>query len=255
MGLDLLEKLTDPYERKARIYPILLALSPFAGICIGLYSFQIDKQWIGVLVTFGVFYLLASLSRKRGKNLEEGLFKSWGGKPTTQLLRHRDQTLDPVTKSRYHSFLSRQINVSFPSYSDESLDPISADQVYTSAVKWLLEQTRDTKTHHLIFKENIEYGFYRNCLGCKPLGVAAAILSTIWILVFGNVITARGFILSAITSIPNSALGALGITLTILSVWLLLITKTNVRTAAFTYAETLLRACDVLDKKNKSTKA
>jgi len=42
-----------------------------------------------------------------------------GGKPTTQLLRHRDTTIEAVTKRRYHLFLAGKINEAFPDAAQE----------------------------------------------------------------------------------------------------------------------------------------
>jgi hypothetical protein len=44
----------------------------------------------------------------------------------------------------------------------------------------------------------------------------------------------------------STAIGSLVCSTVMLLVWLFFITKASVRTAAFTYAEMLLRACDVL---------
>ena len=108
-----------------------------------------------------------------GKRLEEIPYREWGGKPTTQLLRHRDNTIEGVTKQRYHAFLAGKINVPFPDKNQEANNSVAADEVYQSGVRWLLNHTRpeDNKKFELIFKENVAYGFRRNALGVKPLGL------------------------------------------------------------------------------------
>jgi hypothetical protein len=101
------------------------------------------------------------------------LYEEWGGKPTTQLLRHRDKTIEAVTKRRYHSYLGAKINVPLPDKNQEAEDPEGADEVYQSAVRWLLNHTRpdDGKKFDMILRENVSYGFRRNALGMKPIGL------------------------------------------------------------------------------------
>ena len=179
MGLDIFSALMDSYDRKARLNPVLLAIIPPVGVLVGLYAVRLQAQTalVGLLATFGIFYLLTSICRNLGKRLENSLYKSWGGKPTTQLLRHRDNTIDPITKKRYHTFLSQKIKTKFPTEDQELKKQNMADNVYSSAIEWLLGQTRDKKKFNLLFLENISYGFSRNCLGIKYIAISIALLS------------------------------------------------------------------------------
>ncbi|MEO8274487.1 MAG: hypothetical protein ABI620_10510, partial [Chloroflexota bacterium] len=90
------------------------------------------------------------MSREMGRRLEPNLFEAWGGKPSTQLLRHRNSTIDSVTKKRYHTFLATKINTAFPDEAQEKANPIAADEVYQSAIRWLLnsENSRTSITWH-----------------------------------------------------------------------------------------------------------
>ncbi len=249
MELDLLAKVTDTYERKARVYPALLALIPPFGVAVGLYgiALEIEKGLLGLVASFGIIYLLASITRGFGKRSEDFLFKSWNGKPTTQLLRHSDETIDPVTKGRYHDFLSRNIGVDFPSATKEKDDPSAADDIYASGVVWLFEQTRDRKKFDQVFTENIAYGFQRNCYGIRMFASAIAWYSILFVLI-ANFIT-NGLHWKALLSFSNGALVSLLVSAISMFGWMLLPSASNVRTAAFTCAETLLRACDVLSQK------
>ena len=127
---DLVAKVTDPYERRARLYPALLVLLPLFAMVALLYAPQAASftAALTIAVSCGGLYLLTNLSREFGERLEERLFQRWGGKPTTQLLRHRDKTIDAVTKRRYHSFLASKINHSFPDEEQERNNPEAADQ-------------------------------------------------------------------------------------------------------------------------------
>src|SRR4051812_45725115 len=108
---DILEKVTDPYERKARVYPALLTLFPVIAMVLLLYG-GYETPLTAVLTTgasCGGIYLISNVCREFGKRLEIKLFAAWGGKPSTQMLRHRDRTIDRITKQRYHSFLALKI--------------------------------------------------------------------------------------------------------------------------------------------------
>src|SRR5712691_10712930 len=161
---DLVSRVTDPYERPARLYPVLLALLPLLALVMLLYGPKATALTaaVTVAVSCGGLYLTTNLSRELGKRLEPKLYREWGGKPTTQLLRHRDTTLDPVTKRRYHAFLGAKIKEQFPEREKELSDAKGADDLYQSGVRWLKAKTHgDT---NLLFKENIAYGFRRNAL-------------------------------------------------------------------------------------------
>jgi len=249
MGLtDILAKVTDPYERQARLYPALLAGLPVIVMATVLYgSNSVITAASTVAVSCGGLYLLANIARERGRRLEPILFASWGGKPTTQLLRHRDQNIEGPTKQRYHAFLSRMINLSFPNKNEEKTNPVDADDIYQSAVRWLLNHTRDKSKYKMIFDENIAYGFRRNAYGLKAIGVGICLVTSTWVLISEGIV--RVGKVSGVLVNPASASTAVLISLAVsammLLVWLSYFTERTVRNAAFTYAETLLRACEV----------
>ena len=248
---DLVAKVTDPYERQARLYPALLALLPLLSLIMLLYGTKATalSGAVTVAVSCGGLYLTTNLCRELGKRLEETLYREWGGKPTTQLLRHRDKTIEGVTKRRYHSFLAAKINEAFPDKDQELNDPAAADEVYQSGVRWLLNHTRpdDGKKFDLLLKENVAYGFRRNALGMKPAGLTVSIGSLLWVLAIEGVLFSPGrrFIdATALSRMPESASASLIVSVVMLVAWVLFFTKASARTAAFTYAEALLRACD-----------
>lgn len=245
---DLLIKLTDKYERQARLYPALLAGAPLLVIAIGIYGVPLELKsgLVALLASFGVVYLLTTISRELGKRLENDLHREWGGKPTTQIQRHRDDTLDGVTKARYHAFLASKLNVAFPTPAGELSDPVSADAVYASGARWLLDQTRDTTRFPLLFKELIAYGFRRNCLGVKPIAIFIGFLSLLWLLGATDILTLSGFNPNALATASLPARVVAMIDLTFLAVWIFFFTKRTVRATAFMYADLLVRACDVL---------
>jgi len=141
--------------------------------------------------------------------------------------------------------------VPFPDKNQEANNRVAADEIYQSGVRWLLNHTRpeDNKKFELIFKENVAYGFRRNALGIKSLGLVISVGSLLWVLVVEGVFLSpkHGLIdVTAFSQMPEPATASLIVSAMLIVSWLFFFTKSSVRTAAFSYAETLLRACDTV---------
>lgn len=223
---ELFARFTDTYERPARLYPALLAGAPLVAIAAGIYgvTLELKSGAFTAIVSIGVVYLLSTIARELGKRLEDTLYASWGGKPTTQLLRHRDRTLENVTKARYHAFLSSKVSITFPTPQQELDDPVTADDTYASAARWLLDRTRDRKRFPLLFKELVAYGFRRNCLGLRPIAIVISFAAFGWILMASGVITYAGFDKSAITALPTATRLVALVNFAFLLIWIFFFT-------------------------------
>lgn len=248
---DMLAKLPDPYDVRARLYPALLTLFPaMTAVSIAYESLAVRLSSLLLLAgSIGGLYLLATLAREFGERLEPRLFKLWGGIPTTQLLRHRDTLLEPETKRRYHKFLSAAISTKLPTAKQEKGDPDAADGIYKSSVRWLRDHTRDKTRFGLVFGENVSYGFRRNMLALKPVGVAICAACILVVLVNDGVLNFRASPLinsSAVKAIPETHGFVIAIEVVFAVIWIAFINKNYVRRAAFNYAETLLQACEML---------
>lgn len=175
-----------------------------------------------------------------------------------QLLRHSDPTFSRMSTERYHQFLSTRIKVLFFSAADEASDPKGADEIYRSASDYLREVTRNTKKFKLLFADNITYGFRRNALGLKSIGISMC-ASTIALQL--AIVGARFFSAKArdIRSLAASMNGydwiVLGVAFGLLMMWTLYFTKSNVKSAAYDYAKKLVLACDTLEASAASPKA
>ena len=235
-------EVTDAYGRKARLQPALLMLFPLFVTVAVWFPALYDFAWgmLGLAVACGVTILFAHMARMRGRSAERRLFSLWSGKPTTIWLRHRDAKLDAHTTSRYHRFLNEHIpEWEAPSETEERDDPGTADARYDSAVRWLLEYTRDHKRFPLVFKENVSYGFRRNLYGLKPLGLAVAMLC----------IAMNAGALYLYQHDEASSLNPMGVVSLVLSLlaavgWLILVGPSWVRDAADAYSKALLASCD-----------
>lgn len=231
--------LFDVYARKARLYPTLFMLFPLFVTVLILFPTVYETVGGGITslaISCGMLMFLTSNVRYLGREKGKQLYKLWNGKPTTAWLRHRDTNLDPVTKSRYHTFLSAHVpQLIMPTSKEEKKNPEVADNCYESATKWLLEYTRDKKKFPRVFEENVNYGFYRNILAIKPIAVAINILCIIGILM--NIYLQN----HAITFIDAGCVVVLSI---LLLLWVFLVSPKWVKNVADAYARALLASCD-----------
>jgi hypothetical protein len=233
--------ITDDYERRARLRPALLVSLPLALLVASLFTDFSGLQFlVGFAAYFGLTALVAQLGRDEGKRLEPWLFGHWGGKPTTQLLRHASTDLDTNTKARYHAALSTLLpGHLLPSPAAESNDRSSADAAYDSCAIYLRDRTRDKSQFPLVYAENVNYGFRRNLWGMKKTGVVIAAASLVATVTISIVRSKEGMppVVPAASSLLNSCM---------LVWWLLRINPSWVRVPAFAYAQRLLAACDTL---------
>ena len=239
----------DPYDRKARLRPCLLCGLPLVASVVLLIP-QLGSIWGsigGVLVYSGASIWLIQIGRDLGKGLEERLFQSWGGTPSAAMLRHADGRLDKLTKERYRAFLTKSVpGLTLASAEDERENPESSYAGYKSANRWLLEQTRDRARFELLFAENVNYGFRRNLLGLKPIGLGADAIALL--LVVGVALGSwTGQFTSTIETLAPEWWASLSITAVHTLALVVLIRAKWVRAAAETYARQLLAACDLLE--------
>jgi hypothetical protein len=243
----------DEYDRRARLFPAFLALVPVAAVAFGCYQLELklNTAFVGLVSYFGVFFLFLNISRELGKRHEKRLYEKWGGQPTTQLLRHSNAVIDRVTKDRYHRYLEAALGQSFPTPAEEAASPEAADQIYAGAVRYLLSKTRDKKMFRMLFEENIAYGFRRNGYGIRWIAIATSLASILWILCVAQIVTLTGFDLQRVLGMNTGQIVALVISVAAIPVWAKFFTEQTIQTASFTYADILLRSCDLLPKKRK----
>lgn len=237
----MLKDFFNPYERQARLYPALIILLPtFVSVyCLFEDLRDLLSAAIGSVFFVGVSYYLGKLSREIGKKKQDKLIIIWDGMPSTRFLRHRDTTLDEITKGRYHQYLNNHVpNLVIPTLQEEIDNPMNADIVYESAIKWLLNKTRDTQKYTLLFRDNISYGFVRNFWALKQWGLLVNFL----VLVFTSAILYKRYHFE-LELIPNFVWLSVAVTVLII-ISILLITKQTVHSKAKAYARTLLEVCD-----------
>jgi hypothetical protein len=199
------------------------------------------------LASCGVAFLLTQLARDAGKGREPSLIASWGGLPSVAILRHSDQRIDAITKARYHKKLATLVKgTKAPVASDERSEPDKADAVYSAWCAYLRSHTRDTKKFALLFQENVNYGYRRNVLGLRPLGIAASAVS---------LLSCCGWELFAVRTgrnVQSDFVLAGIVALLFLLFWLFIVSPAWVRTAADAYAARLVETLEHIEAKPRA---
>lgn len=235
----------DEYSLNARVRPSLLALLPptLSIYVVFPQLYELAVGLVSLLLLFGLITALAHFVRYMGIIAERKLYKTWGGKPTTYLLRQGDNGIDKVTKRRYYDFFKSNINGwALPDIELENSNPAEADAFYESAVKWLLEKTRDKREYRLLFKENISYGFRRNCFGIKWYAVLLSISSITFLaidILLPELLTTQTNLVFSMAAIFVSCILVLW--------WLLLVNPNWVKDSAENYAIRLLSSCEKIE--------
>lgn len=244
-----LDTLFDSYNRKARLYPALITLSPIiwsASLLIPNYSLDITKIATALLIICFLF-LLANITRSFGKFVEEKLLNEWGAWPTTIMLRHRDHRIDTLTKSRYHAALSAICDgIQFPTAIEEQKSPNIADECYRTAINQLIELRRGPQ-YKILNDENTSYGFRRNLLGLKPFALmisfmAASITGFAWWVSIPEE-TSFDSVIAAVRNAPVLPIFVIVDTMYFF-LFILVIRKTFVLQAAYEYSAALLKTLD-----------
>lgn len=236
-------QIIDGYERKARLYPALVLLAPFAALTAAVILPPIStvKSIVALIIACGGASLLSQLARDEGKKGEQKLFEKWGGTPSVAIFRHRDSRIDPITKERYHKKLASLVKrTSAPSPADETAAPEVAENVYRAWSTYVRVNTRDTKKYPLLFQENVCYGYRRNLWGLRPIGITVSALCALggfgWL----------GYQYHSESNLSVAVIGADTVALLLLVLWIFRFTSDWVRIPADAYAERLAEAVDGL---------
>lgn len=223
----------DDYDREARLVPALVAVLPLTLTAIG-FGIQSNARLVSVaavLVAVGVPSIVAKQVADRGRALEAQLFAKWGGPPTTLILVPPAGGPSGEIQQQRRARLEKASGICLPA----SPSLVSADvETYQAAVRWLIENTRDRARFPVVWSELKNYGFERNALGLRNVGIWSSGLGAL-------ALTAGALagVLGAHLSIGTSA--ALGAICALVGLWWWRIpSEERVRAAADRYAERLL---------------
>jgi hypothetical protein len=212
----------DTYTYRARVMPALIAVLPLVLLAL----FAALSPLIGAipgLAGVGLAYLFAEVVRERGLALEERLKLSWGGLPTTRMLRFGAHAPGAALTARRAAVevVTRQV---LPSRSIEEATPSEADEAIEQIVRLGIARVRQTTTEAALLQhENVAYGFRRNLLALKPFGLATTGAS----LIFSLAALAWEPVISSVVIFVDVALGL---------AWLLVVRRSWVLKQAEKYA-------------------
>ena len=229
----------DRYSYRAEALPTLMAIVPVALFIAALLPEGVSLR--GLSLKFSPFVALAALSfvasqigADFGKRQEKRLWAKWGGPPTTRFLRHRNRKYNAVIRQTVHKSLLK-LGLKVPTAEEELQNPEYADECYGACTAELRRLTRDRERYALVHKRLIDYGFRRNMLGLRWIGLvtAAAVSLLCAAHIYWNWVAAG----------PNIYVLAIGIISVGMGIgWWKWVNDETVSLAAERYADSLLEA-------------
>jgi|SRR3972149_1901975 len=237
-ALDLL-KLTDRYERKARLLPALLsvlALAPAAGALSPDSLTWLVSLPIGLGVVAVCAVGLSYAASAAGRRYELLLWPHWpDDSPTNRWLHPDDTASSQQQKQLWYDAIKRLVGLDIPDTVGRG-DESEVKQVINDAVRTLRHEFRNTEHSGLLASHNEDYGFARNFAGLRVFWLPASVASVVatW--------AAYLFMESALMW------GVLALVILSLSLLLLCIMPGYVRQRAERYAESFFGTLSAVDK-------
>lgn len=234
----------DDYERRARLAPGLLALLPInvALAVLGLSKAPVVVSVLTALSLAGGPIVLAELVRQQGRKVQEALWASWGGSPTNQKLRLREEGQNSLQRETWRKAVSSVSGIELASARSERANEARADEAIEVAVGQIRSLTRDEAKFPLVRAENRSYGFHRNLYGIRWTGRITA--SVVVLGVLGYMLWLANVEHQPALTLVNAL--ALLTAVACLVIWWVLPSATRMKSAAERYAYELLQAAVVL---------
>lgn len=163
----------DTYNIRARLSVYIIIISPLLLTVYTLYSpvrsFSFSAIFIAIMVAFSNYLFALQRYIQKGKLNHSYI--------AAQFLHLDDTHIDSCTKKRYYQKLV-QLDDSFYIFSNPS-NSNEFESACSSAIRWLRNNTRSNK---LVQEENMLYGFYKNLLSLKFIGIIFTIISILILL-------------------------------------------------------------------------
>ncbi len=163
--------------------------------------------------------------------------------PTTIIFRFSDNTIDAVSKTKYHRWINSKLrDISLPvSHIEESKD-LLADEKYINAMRFLRTYANSNREKlPRVYQDLKKYNFWRNLYGCKRFCVVIYL-----IIILREFVCINGFSLRKMIFDPFPEYVVLIGMIFWLMIFCLSVTKKTVKRNAFDYAKTLLETIDIL---------
>ena len=224
-------ELLDAYNIRARLSASIILLAPIAitvFVCFDeIHNIATSAVFIGLFLAF-TNYIPILLRMVYGS-------KQYSVNYAAEFLMPSDPTICLNSKHRYYEILA-DIETSFELF----LHPDDTDEFRKcceSAVAYLKTRTRED---HLVQEENINYGFCRNLLRSKYIGILICISMCCLIAVY-SLLTYK-----SISEIPTGHYFAFATNIVMILFWCVGVTQRALDNTAKTYARTLIAAIDTL---------
>lgn len=266
--------LGDRYTREARLAPAFLSVFPI--LLLLLISFNglrdIVPAILSLLCVFGVVRWISHIARGIGDKREIKLFRKWGGKPTTTMLRvamghtkiekiHLGEQVahllgEAPPAEIINKLVTKRDGPKFPTDSDDETASKIHDRnkradelncLYEPVVAWMRENSRDSV---LVVEEEISYGFQRNFFALKYFALACGIVSFIVEVRASHLAPQMAWPFIAPIPTPIVAVILFALFAYVLCV-LLFVNNNSVMVQGFIYARALLDSFYVSDSSSK----
>ena len=185
-------KLSDAYERKARLSPAIVTILPAIVLILSLKTG--DESWVRTILSAGgvggvLIIALAQFASAAGNRFSAKFWPPRGGLPTLRWLRATDPSRSTAQKNQWYEAIKRLTGLDIPQ--TVAAKPTEEDAVIEDAIRQVRYQLRGKAVAKMLDLHNGEYGFARNLAGlrCAMLGLAilgAAGCAVAWALGHGS---------------------------------------------------------------------
>lgn len=167
--LDLIKNNFSPYNRNARVYPTLIALTPVYLLThtainsttnLNIY-FNFLSNTLAIIV---LLYISSDIIRNLGKIVENKIFKEGSSFPTTVMLLHKSSIFSDEKKKKIHNKILSNYSITLSSEEEERNNENIARKRINEAVGQIRQQVGDGR---LLLQFNTRYGFWRNLIGAS----------------------------------------------------------------------------------------
>lgn len=201
----------NSYYLKARLFPTVLTSIPalflYNNFVASLYRHKLEEihnelsTITNVMFSAAIIFLLVQINRFLSKEIFQRLyFKDEVNMPTTQLLLKSNNELEKSIKQKIEEKIRMKFDIILLSSIEESADELRARKLIATTVSQIRNILRDNS---LLFRHNIEYGFFRNLIGGSFLAFIISVIILLLSQYTGDIETRNwGVILISIYVLP-----------------------------------------------------
>ncbi len=170
-----MKMLSDKYTLRARIFPAVLGVIPFALILkfVPVEPVLLKVMTAGIFSTALVYVSTQFIIRIPAKMFEDWLFSNGLYMPTTNFLLYKDFEYQDQFKDNIRKQIQRDFSIILSSKKEEVEDETAARRKIKDATKLMINKV---KGGYLLLKHNYEYGFSRNLWSSSIFGLIGSMV-------------------------------------------------------------------------------